>query len=177
MAMKGPKSAAWEAAEQKEVNNMLKHEVWVERSRRPNNLPILSMWAYCQKLGLENQVVEYKVRICAQGFCQTLGINFEQTYAPTGKAALLCVLLLFALNKGLLIHKLDVRSAYLTCLLEEKVTLLPPPGFQCATGTVLELRKATYGLKQALEAWYKRLRDFLNSIGFQATVADLCVFH
>jgi hypothetical protein len=28
-----------------------------------------------------------------------------------------------------------------------------------------------------LEAWYKRLRDFLNSIGFQATVADLCVFH
>jgi hypothetical protein len=121
--------------------------------------------------------VEYKARICAQGFRQTIGINFELKYAPTGKAVLLQLLISFALNHGLLIHQLDVRSAFLTCPLDEKVTLLPPPGFQCAPGTVLDLKKAIYGLKQASRAWYKRLKGFLASIGFTATVADACVFH
>jgi hypothetical protein len=122
-------------------------------------------------------VVEYKARICAQGFRQTLGINFELKYAPTGKAASLRLLLLFALNAGLLIHQLDVRSAFLTCPLEYEVTLFPPHGFECPPGTVLELRKAIYGLKQASKAWYNRLKNFLVSKGFKSTQADPCVFH
>jgi hypothetical protein len=70
-----------------------------------------------------------------------------------------------------------VRSAFLTCPLDEEVTLLPPPGFACAPGTVLELKKAIYGLKKASNSWYKRLSKFLVSIGFTATVANPYVFH
>jgi histone deacetylase 1/2 len=78
---------------------------------------------------------------------------------------------------GLQIHQLDFCSAFLTCPLEDKVTLFPPPGFNCPLGTVLELRKAIYGLKQALKAWYERLKGFLSGVGFSATVSDPCVFH
>jgi hypothetical protein len=63
------------------------------------------------------------------------------------------------------------------CPLEDKVTLFPLPGFACPSGTVLELRKAIYGLKQALKACYKRLKGFLSTVGFQDTVSDPCVFH
>jgi hypothetical protein len=110
--------------------------------------------------------VEYKARICAQGFCQTLGINFEQKYAPTGKAALLRLLLLFAVNNSLQIHQQDVKSAFLTCPLTDKVTLFPPHGFTCPPNSVLQLKKAIYGLKQASLEWYKRLSRFLLSIDF-----------
>jgi hypothetical protein len=57
------------------------------------------------------------------------------------------------------------------------VTLFPPQGYPCADGTVFELKRAIYGLKQASLVWYKRLSSFLQSIGFAATISDPCVFH
>jgi hypothetical protein len=145
---------------------MLCHDVWTERPRRDDDLPISSTWAYRCNLGSKNQVIEYKARICAQGFCQTLGINFDLKYAETGKAASLRLLISFALNRGLQIHQLDVQSAFLMCLLEEKVTLLPLPGFPCAPGTILNLRRAIYGLKQVLLAWHtQRWASYTNHSG------------
>ena len=129
-----------------------------------------------EKLGSENQVLEYKARICAQGFKQVYGRNFEAKYAPPGKAASLRVLLSFAVNNDMKIHQLDVRSAFLTCPLKDKVTLLPPAGFDCPPNSVLELKKAIYGLKQAPLVWYKRLTEYLMTLGFHISIADPCVF-
>ncbi|PLW47619.1 hypothetical protein PCANC_18683 [Puccinia coronata f. sp. avenae] len=151
---------------------MKNHNVWTIRPRSSEDSTIASTWANRKKLGASNQVVKYKARICAQGFRQTLGINFELKYAPTGKAALLLLLISFAINHDLQIHQLNVRSAFLTCPLVNKVTLLPPPGFVCPANSVLELKKAIYGLKQALAAWYTRLSTYLGTIGFSATVSD-----
>jgi transposase InsO family protein len=176
MAMSSPERQHWIEAELKEVNNMRKHQVWIERLRVPADRPIASTWAYRRKLGPDNQVIKYKARICAQGFRQTYGVNFELKYAPTGKAASLRLLLSFAVNSSLQIHQLDVRSAFLTCPLQDTVTLLPPQGYRCPNGTVFELRKAIYGLKQASLVWYKRLSEFLETIGFRASTSDPCVF-
>jgi histone deacetylase 1/2 len=148
-AMKASDTVKWCEEKLKEVENMHKHNVWVERARTDSDCPITLTWEYCKNLGLDNQVIKYKARICAQGFHQTFGINFESKYAPTGKAALLRLLLSFANNNGLEIHQLDVRSAFLTCPLEDTVTLLPPAGYNCPPNTIFELKKAIYGLKQA----------------------------
>ncbi|KAI7933571.1 hypothetical protein MJO28_009171 [Puccinia striiformis f. sp. tritici] len=177
MAMRSPDHLKWKEAELKEISNMKKHQVWIERARCSSDSPIASTWAYRRKLGADNQVIEYKARICAQGFRQTFGINFELKYAPTGKAASLRLLLSFAVNEGLQIHQLDVRSAFLTCPLEDTVTPYPPQGYPCKEGTIFELKRAIYGLKQASLVWYKRLSGFLTSIGFYATLSDPCVFH
>ncbi|KAH9442915.1 hypothetical protein Pst134EB_033155 [Puccinia striiformis f. sp. tritici] len=177
IAMKSFDHLKWKEAELKEINNMRKYEVWIERPKQEADKPIASTWAYRKKLGPDNQVIEYKARICAQGFRQTFGVNFELKYAPTGKAASLCLLLTFAINNDLQIHQLDVRSAFLTCPLEDTVTLLPPPGYNCPPGTIFELKKAIYGLKQSSLVWYKRLSTFLFSIGFSASLSDPCVFY
>jgi hypothetical protein len=79
-------------------------------------------------------------------------------------------------NQKLKIHQLDVRSTFLTCPLDDEVTLLPPQGYDCPPGTVFQLKKAIYGLKQASLVWYKRLAAFLKSIGFKPTISDPCVF-
>jgi hypothetical protein len=41
---------------------------------------------------------------------------------------------------------------------------------------VCRLHKSLYGLKQALRAWYKRLSDFLLSVGFRASMVDTSLF-
>jgi hypothetical protein len=103
-------------------------------------------------------------------------LNFELKYAPTGKPASLCFLLLLASEQGFLIHQLDVKSAFLTCDLEEEVLMLLPAGYLSRQSIVLWLIKAIYGLKQASLAWYRRLSSFLSTIGFTTSVAEPCVF-
>ncbi|KAI7956392.1 hypothetical protein MJO29_007792 [Puccinia striiformis f. sp. tritici] len=174
--MESEDSSKWKEAELKEINNMLRHNVWSIRLNLPEDEPIPATWAFRRKLGPANEIIEYKARICAQGFKQTYGLNFLAKYAPTGKAASLRFLLSFAVNNDMKIHQLDVRSAFLTCPLEDKVTLLPPKGYDIPDNSILDLNKAIYGLKQSPLVWYKRLTVFLKSIGFQIGVSDPCVF-
>ena len=49
-----------------------------------------------------------------------------------------------------------------------------PPGFEDKKkpNHVYKLRKALYVLKQALRAWYERLRDFFLSKGFKMGKVD-----
>jgi transposase InsO family protein len=175
-AMSCDDNIQWKAAEAAEISNMMKHNVWTVIPLLPHHHTIPSTWAYKKKLGADNQVVEFKARICAQGFRQTYGLNFELKYAPTGKPSSLRFLLSIAIERGLLIHQLDVKSAFLTCDLDEEVLMLPPAGYLADQRVVLRLNKAIYGLKQASLAWYRRLNTFLVSIGFSVSDADPCVF-
>ncbi|PLW55770.1 hypothetical protein PCANC_01615 [Puccinia coronata f. sp. avenae] len=175
-AMASHDKAEWAKAEQKEIDNMKAHNVWNEVSARPDIITIPSTWAYKKKLGANNEVIEYKARICAQGFRQTHGLNFDLKYAPTGKPSSLRLLISFSVINDLLIHQLDVKSAFLTCNLDKKVYLTPPAGYLTGANVYLELNKAIYGLKQASLAWYNRLSTFLVKIGFTISIADPCVF-
>jgi hypothetical protein len=74
--MAGPESLEWKEAERKKVDNMIKHDVWIQRQQVPADLPIPATWAFRKKLGDKNQVIDQKARICAQGFRQTYGLNF-----------------------------------------------------------------------------------------------------
>ncbi|PLW52334.1 hypothetical protein PCASD_00111 [Puccinia coronata f. sp. avenae] len=156
-AMASTKRDSWITAEARELENMKEHRVWIEIPQEERHHVIPATWAYKKKLRAENQVTEFKARICAQGFCQTYGLNFEMKYAPTGKPSSLRLLLSHAIQDNLLIHQLDVKSAFLTCDLEEEVFMLPPPGYRTGENLVLQLKKAIYGLKQASLAWYRRL--------------------
>lgn len=170
-AMRSSESRNWMEAEKKEIL-----EVWTERQRKHDDHPISTTWAYRRKLGAANNVVEYKARICAQGFRQTYGLNFQATYAPTGRPSSLRLFMAHAATCDLKIHQLDVCSAFLTCDLDEVVTLLPPSGYPAIPNTVFELKKAIYGLKQSPRVWYLRLSKFLNSRGFNTAKFDPCVF-
>ncbi|KAA1087994.1 hypothetical protein PGTUg99_050213 [Puccinia graminis f. sp. tritici] len=175
-AMKGEETDKWKEAEKKEYENMDSHKAWLVRKRKEDDSPIPLTWAFRKKLGSNNEVTEFKARICVQGFRQSFGLDYFAKYAPTGKPCSLRLLISFAVNNDLKIHQLDVRSAFLTCPLEDKVTVLPPPGYVGKPDTVFELRKAVYGLRQAPLVWYKRLSNFLKSINFNISVSDPCVF-
>jgi hypothetical protein len=63
---------------------------------------------------------------------------------------------------------MDVKSAFLNEDLKEKVYVRQPTGSIIAgqEGKVLRLRKALYGLRQALRAWNSKLDDTLKNMDF-----------
>jgi hypothetical protein len=66
--MAGHDKAEWTKAEQREIKNMKTHNVWNKIPARSDISTIPLTWAYKKKLGANNEVVEYKACICAQGF-------------------------------------------------------------------------------------------------------------
>ena len=75
---------------------------------------------------------------------------------------------------GWKLHQMDVKTAFLNCIIEEEVYIELPGGF-IAHGKdshVCKLRKAIYGLKQAPLAWYRRIDGYLVNMGFTKSDAD-----
>ncbi|MBW0580234.1 hypothetical protein O181_119949 [Austropuccinia psidii MF-1] len=102
-----------------------------------------------------NNLVEYKACLCAQGFTQNPGVDFDKNYAPTGRLNSLWCLIAHAASRGLHFHQINVKSAFLNSPLAEI---------------------AIYGLKQAPLAWYQYLREWLLKIGFSSCILDPFVF-
>ena len=68
-----------------------------------------------------------------------------------------------AVSQQLLVHQVDVNTAFLYAPVEEEIYMKQPQGFVSPDGRdlVLKLNKSIYGLKQSPRNWYNTLSDFL----------------
>ena len=99
----------------------------------------------------------------AKGFHQTPGVDFSETYSPVIKPSTIRVVLALAVQQGWDIRQLEVNNAFKNGHLQEDVYMSQPKGFVDSTKPhfVCKLRKAFYGMKQALRAWFDRLKQTL----------------
>jgi hypothetical protein len=74
---------------------------------------------------------------------------------------------------------LDVQNVFLHGILDEEVYMKQPSGFVSLEfpSYHCKLEKTLYGLKQAPRAWYSRLSDKLQSLGFSPSKADISLFY
>jgi hypothetical protein len=72
-------------------------------------------------------------------------------------------LLAFVASKRFKLYQMDMKSAFLNGVIQEKVYVRQPLDFESLKypDRVYKLLKALYGLKQVLRAWYARLRTLL----------------
>ncbi|MBW0517549.1 hypothetical protein O181_057264 [Austropuccinia psidii MF-1] len=177
-ALGSSKREVWSSAIEKELSSMNRLHVWDVVDLKPDYKLVGTTWVFRTKRNHLNEVVEYKARLCAQGFTQTPGVDFDKTYAPTGRMNSLRTLISYAASNNLLFHQVDIKSAFLNAPLAETVYLSIPQGLDLdQRKTCLRLNKAIYGLKQAPLAWYERLKDWLTKVGFAACLLDPCVFY
>jgi hypothetical protein len=87
-------------------------------------------WVWKNKDGEKGEVVRNKSRLVAQGFSQKEGIYYEETFAPVAHLEAITILLAFFVAKGLKLHQMDVKSAFLNGVSEEEVYVRQPPGFE-----------------------------------------------
>ena len=73
---------------------------------------------------------------------------------------------------------MDVSNAFLQGDLHERIFMERPQGFpgSFTPGTVWELRRPVYGLKQAPLEWNRKLSSHLTALGFRPSTADACLF-
>ncbi|XP_014490623.1 uncharacterized protein LOC106753333 [Vigna radiata var. radiata] len=158
---KGFKSAAkhpgWLDAMHKELLALHSNNTW-DLVPHPSNTNIVgAKWVFRTKYLSDGSIDKLKVRLVAQGFTQTPGLDYDHTFSPIVKAANVRVILTLAVMNNWPLHQLDVNNAFLNGHLTHPVYMEQPPGFVDPRypNHVCRLRKALYGLKQAPLAWFQ----------------------
>jgi hypothetical protein len=123
-------------------------------------------------------VVQNKARLVTQGYTQIEGVDFYETFAPVSRLESIRILLSIACHFGFRLYQMDLKSAFLNGILQEKVYVEQPKGFQDThhPNHVYKLKKALYGLKQAPRAWYECLTTYLLAKGFTRGQAGRTLF-
>ena len=126
-AMRSKDKPHWLDAEIAEIATMERKFVWIliPRDKLPPGANLVkSSWAFKIKRGAKGEITKFKARLCAQGFTQKDGIDFDRTFSPTMRHSSLRLLIGVAIRYGLNADTtLDFTRAYLNTPLpkEEKV--------------------------------------------------------
>jgi len=168
----------WILPMQEELNQFQRNDVWDLVPKPLQKNIIGTKWVFRNKLNEQGEVTRNKARLVAQGYSQQEGIDYTETFAPVARLEAIRLLLSYAINHGIILYQMDVKSAFLNGVIEEEVFVKQPPGFEDLKHPdhVFKLKKSLYGLKQAPRAWYDRLSNFLIKNDFKRGQVDTTLF-
>lgn len=122
----------------------------------------------------------YKARFVAKGYSQKQGIDYEETFSPTADMTTVRIVMQKAVQEGLILHQMDVETAYLHAPIDCEVYLEQPEGYEIESKSgeklVCKLQKSLYGLKQSGRNWNTMLHVYLTENGFKQNPADNCLY-
>lgn len=158
---------SWVSAMHDELHQFTKNDVWTLVPRPAELNTIGTKWIFKNKTDEHSTVVRNKAHLVTQGYTQIEGVDFNETFAPIARLESIRVLLSVACHLGFKLYQMDVKSAFLNGILQEKVYVEQPKAFQDPHHPhhVFKLKKALCGLKQAFRAWYKHLTLYLFGQG------------
>ena len=175
--LQSPDKSKWMEAIKSELESIEDNKVWTVVNRPNDKSIIQARWIFKIKRNADNKPEKYKARLVAKGYCQEYGIDYYETFAPVVKVQTLRTIFALAAQQDLIVHQVDINTAFLNGDLEEEIFIEPPPGVDSVkNGQVCKLHKALYGLKQAPRAWNKSLVQFLSEFGLIQLKSDVCVF-
>ena len=109
----------WKVAAMEEMSALVKNNTW-EIVKLPLNKRVVGCrWVFAIKHNADGSVERYKARLVEQGFTQTYGIDYEETFAPVAKLNSIRVLISLAVNLDWPLLQLDIKNAFLNGDLDE----------------------------------------------------------
>jgi hypothetical protein len=83
-------------------------------------------WVFKNKQGEDGEVVRNKARLVAQGFSQVESLDFRETFSHVAHLEAIRILLAFTASKGFKLYQMDMKSAFLNDVIQEKVFIMRP---------------------------------------------------
>ncbi|CAN6542484.1 unnamed protein product [Malus baccata var. baccata] len=144
----------WQDAMTKELQALNDNQTWSVVDLPNGKKVVGSRWIYKTKFNSNGSIEKHKARLVAQGFTQTYGIDYKETFAPVTKMNTVRVLLYVAVNNAWPLFQMDVKNAFLHGDLEKEMYMKLPLGHprENEPNKVYRLHKAIYGLKQSPRA-------------------------
>lgn len=143
---------------------------------RPSNVQVLPvMWVFTYKLDEDGFLKKLKARLCVRGDLQIM--SMDDTYSATPAARSFRLLMALAAAFDLEVWQVDVVNAFANSLLDEIVYIEIPDGHPLrASGKVLRLIRALYGLRRSPKLWQQEISGTLRDIGLNQIPEEPCIF-
>nr|GEU88987.1 zinc finger, CCHC-type [Tanacetum cinerariifolium] len=168
----------WKEAIQSEIDSIMHNDTWELTDLPPICKALGCKWILKRKMKVDGSIDKYKARLVIQGFRQKEGIDFFDTYFLVARITSIRLLLALAAIHDLVIHQVDVKTAFLNGDLDEEIYMKQPEGFVMYghENKVCKLKKSLYGLKQAPKQWHQKFDEVVLSNGFSLNQADKLIF-
>lgn len=109
----------WKEVVHSEMDSILSNGTWEVVDRPYGCKPVGCKWVFKKKLKPDGTIDKYKARLVAKGYTQKEGEDFFDTYSPVARLTTIRVLLALAASHGLIVHQMDVKTAFLNGELDE----------------------------------------------------------
>lgn len=163
----------WKPAIKDEIGAFIEHSTFEVDDLPHGRRPIEYTWLF----RIKGDGV-YKARLCAKGFSQKKGIDYDETYSPVVSYDTVKLSLALAAHFRMAVHQIDVKTAFLNGQLKETIYMKIPEGFQTKEnqGKVFKINGALYGLKQAPLIWNNKIDQTLKGLGFKSCSREPCLY-
>lgn len=171
-------SPSWRRSMTDEFTALTNNKTWELVTFTSQQKIIDCKWVFKVKYKDDSYVLKHIARLVAKGFQQTEGVNYGETFSSVVKPTTIRVVLTIAPTFNWEVRQLDVNNTFLNGYLQETVFMHQPEGFidSHKPHHVCKLTKALYGIKQAPQAWFDRLRFTLVQWGFENAKSDTSLF-
>ncbi|KAL0373734.1 UNVERIFIED_CONTAM: Retrovirus-related Pol polyprotein from transposon TNT 1-94 [Sesamum radiatum] len=171
-------SSFWKEAIKNELDSIMENHTWELADLPTGSKPIKCKWVFRRKIRPDGSLDKFKARLVVVGYTQRKDIDYFDTYSPVTKIATIRTLIALSAIYGLIIHQMDVKTAFLNGDLKEEIYMEQPEGFVISgqENKVCKLNKSLYGLKQAPKQWYEKFDHTLITNGYRTNASDTCVY-
>ena len=145
-AMNRSDAIKWQEAITKELDSLITQNVGTEvtTSKIPSGIkPLTCRLLFKIKYDANNNPIQWKARLVVQGFKQTYGIDYKETFAPTAKSKSIKLMLSDAAINNKEIRQFDYETAFLNAeLTEHDIYIKLPNGCGEQSSKIWKLNKA-----------------------------------
>jgi len=178
-AVSSPDSVEWQNAMEEEMLALKENQTFELVSVPKGQNVVGGKWVFAVK-SEPGKPERYKARYVARGFSQKPGVDYQETFSPTARLTSVRMLMQLAASEDLVVHQMDVKTAYLHAPLDCEIYMKQPQGFEESGENdqkqVYKLNKALYGLKQSGRMWNQMLHAHLINDNFVQSSVDHCVY-
>jgi len=178
-AIRSPDSENWKNAMKEEMSSLEENNTFTLTTLPEGKGTVGGRWVYTIKDNPDGHKT-YKARYVAKGYSQVKGVDYHETFAPTANFTSLRVLMQLSAQHDLILHQMDVKTAYLNAPIDCDIFMEQAEGFEvvsdCENKLVYKLNKSLYGLKQSGRNWNGMLHSYLLENSFVQSEVDHCVY-